>query len=62
MNQSQNYMKANRVLNIDDIPIQTAKAKNFEELLETNLKQMGTKEQSEEGSISYQNHNEEDQR
>ena len=38
MNQSQNYLKGNRALNIDDIPIQTAKARNFEELLETNLR------------------------
>ena len=34
-------MKSNRPINIDDMPIHAPKAKNFEELLESNLKSMG---------------------
>ena len=36
-----NYIKSNRPLNIDDMPIHTAKARNFEELLESNLRSLG---------------------
>lgn len=33
--------RSQRTFNIDDMPIPTTKARNFEELLESNLREMG---------------------